>query len=325
VTVPAARGPQRRPIALAALRGFDASARHLSFTQAAEALSLTQSSISRQVAALERQVGRALFVRRTRALELTAAGERLHRSVRTALQSVDRVVDELRGIDQPPRLSLTTYASFASLWLVPRLAAFQRAYPDLEIRIDAADRFIDLEEESVDFAVRWMRPERAPHTAVKLLEEEITPAVSPRLLERTGVRLDAPEALYRLPLLEMDDGLPTAAAGSWARWFAFAGIAPRRAAGQVMFTFIDQTMQAAVRGHGVVLARRPFIEDVVAAGDLLTPFPDLWMRTGYAYFQVENRQRAHLPQVAAFRAWLTGAFRAGPAPPSPEARDRPRR
>ncbi|HEU0202802.1 MAG TPA: LysR family transcriptional regulator, partial [Burkholderiaceae bacterium] len=127
----------------------------MSFTAAANELNLTQSSVSRQVATLEREVGKPLFVRKTRALELTSDGERLLRAVRQALAAIDRTVDEVRGLGGPPRVSITTYASFASLWLVPRLAAFQRAHPEIEIRIDAADRRIDLEAEGMDLAIRW--------------------------------------------------------------------------------------------------------------------------------------------------------------------------
>jgi DNA-binding transcriptional LysR family regulator len=193
---------RRRPIALASLRGFEASARLLSFTLAAAEVKLTQSSISRQVAALEREVGRALFVRRTRALELTAAGERMFRSVRQALAQLDRTVDQIRGDDRPSRIALATYASFASLWLVPRIAAFQREHPDIEIRIDASDRLVDLDAEGTDLAIRWTRPNSAPRDALQLATEEVTPALSPLLLERSTVRLREPRDLFQLPLLE---------------------------------------------------------------------------------------------------------------------------
>ena len=199
---------RKRAIGLAALRGFEASARRLSFTLAAAELNLTQSSVSRQVAALERQIGKALFARRTRALALTAAGQRLLRATQQALNQIDRAVDEIRGPGSPTRVSLTTYASFASLWLVPRLAMFQRDHPEIEIRIDAADRYIDLETEGIDIAIRWTRRERLPNDALLLLEEDVMPALSPLLLERSGITLAKPQDLFQLPLLEMDEGMP---------------------------------------------------------------------------------------------------------------------
>ena len=140
---------RRRPIGLAALRGFEASARLLSFTLAAQELSLTQSSISRQVAALERQIGKPLFVRRTRALELTAPGHRLLTAVQQTLGQLDRTVDAIRGDGHPARITLATYASFASLWLVPRLAVFQREHPGIDIRIDVGARQLAMAAPSV--------------------------------------------------------------------------------------------------------------------------------------------------------------------------------
>jgi DNA-binding transcriptional LysR family regulator len=302
----------RRRIGLAALRGFEASARLLSFTRAADELNLTQSSISRQVAALERQIGRSLFVRRTRALELTAAGAKLLRSVQGALGQVDRTIDEIRGDGQGARISLATYASFASLWLVPRIAAFQREHPGIEIRIDAGDRFVDLEAEGVDLAVRWTRPASVPRGALHLLNEEVTPALSPLLLERSGVVLRAPKDLFQLPLLELDDLRTTSVAGSWIRWFDYAGVRAAPPAPRLLFTFIDQSVQAAVRGQGVVLGRSPFIDDLTASGDLIAPFPKLRMPTGFGFWLIEREATRDEPNVAAFREWLTREFEQGP-------------
>lgn len=306
---------RRRPIQLNSLRGFEAAARLLSFTLAADELALTQSSISRQISELERQVGKPLFVRRTRALELTPAGERLQRAVAQALAGIDRGVDEIRGVGLPPRITLTTYASFASLWLVPRLAAFQRDHPQIEIRIDAADRFLDLQKEGIDVALRWCRPDRTvlPADAIELLQEYVTPAVSTRLIERTRVTLNTPADLLKLPLLEMDESAPSSVASSWQRWFEFAGVTPQApTGGRMMFSFIDQAVQAAIRGQGAVMGRSPLIEDSVAAGDLTTPFPDLRMSTGYRFYLVPNPDRARLPHVQTFTQWLLDEFRQGP-------------
>lgn len=314
-TRPPRRPTRKRPIQAGALRGFEASGRLLSFTSAAAELSLTQSSISRQVATLERQVGKKLFARKTRALALTTAGDQLLRVVRQSLGAIDRTVEEIRGTGGPPRVAVTTYASFASLWLVPRLAGFQRMHPQIEIRIDAVDRAVDLEAEGIDVAVRWCRPQAAPGHALRLVEEEITPAVSPDLLERSGVVINSPVDLLQLPLLEMDSQMPTSVASNWSRWFESFDVPPeaqRPTAGKLYFTFIDQSVQAAVRGQGVVLGRTPFLDDLVAAGQLVMPFPTLRMRTGYCYFLIENRERSELPHVAAFRAWLNAELQRGP-------------
>jgi DNA-binding transcriptional LysR family regulator len=307
------RSPRRRPIALTALRGFDAAARHLSFTLAATELNLTQSSISRQIAALERQVGRALFERRTRALELTAAGERLYASVRQAVLAIDRTVDEIRGDGGTPRVTITTYASFASLWLVPRLPDFQRAHPGIDLRIDASDRMVDLEADDVDLAIRWLRPGAPVPTDATLLQiEESTPAVSPRLLAARVTPLREPSELATLPILAMDETVPSAPYSSWARWCEYAGVTPFDGAARLYFTYVDQSVQAAVRGQGVALVRTPFLDDLVASGDLVTPFPRLRMPTGYRYFMIVNRKRTSVPHVAAFRDWIVAEFQRGP-------------
>jgi DNA-binding transcriptional LysR family regulator len=304
---------RRRPIGLAALRGFDAAARHLSFTQAAAELSLTQSSISRQIAALERQLGRPLFERKTRALELTAAGERLFAAVRQALLTVDRTVDEIRGDGGTPRVTVTTYASFASLWLVPRLPDFQQQHPGIDIRIDASDRMVDLESDDVDLGIRWLRPGApVPTDALLLQTEESTPALSPRLLAASTTPLREPAQLAAFPMLAMDETVPSAPYGSWARWCEFAGIPVFEGAARLYFTYVDQSVQAAVRGQGVALVRTPFVDDLVASGDLITPFPHLRMPTGYRYFLIDNRKRVAVAHVAAFRNWVIAEFQRGP-------------
>lgn len=303
---------------LAGLRGFEAAARRLSFTDAAQEMALTQSSISRQIAALERQVGKALFVRRTRALELTPAGARLQATVAQALGAIDGAVDEIRGVGQPPRVSLTTYASFASLWLVPRLAAFQRLHPRIEIRIDASDRLVDLESDAIDIAIRRCRPQLvAGRAEARLLcEELLTPALSPQLLERTGLALERAAELAQLPLIDMDDAWPAAGPGDrtrWAQWFALAGepgLVP--AAGRLSFSFLDQAVQAAIRGQGVVLGRTPLVEEAVAAGQLTLPFPQHRLPTGAKYYLLVNSERAQAGEVSAFSAWLVEEFLRGP-------------
>lgn len=302
---------RRRPIGLGALRGFEAAARQLSFTAAAVELNLTQSSISRQIAELERQVGKPLFVRKTRALVLTAAGAQLRQAVQQALTSIDRNVDEIRGLGAAKRVTLSTYASFASLWLVPRLAPFQREHPDIEIRLDASDRVVDLRTEEVDVAIRWVPSGNLPAGATLLIDDIVAPAMSPRLLQ--GVSLRSPADLARWPWLELDDDVPGTQRLNWANWLAFAGasgVVP--GAGRLVFSFIDQAVQAAVRGQGVALMRSPFLQDCVASGDLVMPFPQRRMHAGYRHVLAVNPVSASRPHVHAFLGWLDEQFRQAP-------------
>jgi DNA-binding transcriptional LysR family regulator len=302
---------RRRSIGLAPLRGFEAAARLLSFTLAAEELNLTQSSISRQIAALERQVGKALFVRRTRSLELSAAGTQLQQAVRRALADIDQCVDELRGRGGEHRVTLTTYASFASLWLAPRLAQFQRAHPGIEIRLDASDRPVDLQAEDVDLAIRWQSPGPLPPGATLLVEDVVAPAISPRLLPETPLR--SPAELVRWPLLDLDASVRGALHLDWSTWFEFAGAGHVEAsAGRLVFSFVDQAVQAAIRGQGVAMVRSPFLQDCIASGDLVMPFPQLLMPTGYRHVLMRHPQAARRPHVAAFLDWLLEQFQQAP-------------
>ena len=301
----------QRPIGLSALRGFEASARRMSFTLAAAELNLTQSSISRQVAELERQIGTALFARQTRSLALTAAGHRLFQAAQQALKQIDRAVEDIRGPRNAARVTITTYASFASLWLVPRLAMFQREHPQIELRIDASDRFIDIDAEGVDVAIRWTRATSLPRGAVKLHDEEVLPALSPLLLERSGVALKEPQDLFQLPLLELDESLPTSVSSAWPRWFQFAGVLA--SACTASDVHIRRPVGASRRARpGVVLTRTPFVDELVASGDLITPFPKLRMPTGYQYALIANVNTRETPHVAAFCSWIRAEFEHGP-------------
>lgn len=302
---------QRRPIGLAALRGFESAARRLSFTDAAAELNLTQSSISRQIATLERQVGKALFVRRTRALLLTPAGLQLQQAVRQALHTIDRSVDSIRGVSGGQRVTLSTYASFASLWLAPRLALFQRQHPGIEIRLDASDRVVDLQAEDVDVAIRWVPAGKVPANATLLIDDVLAPALSPRLLQ--GQHLREPAELAQWPLLDLDDGVPGALRLNWDTWFDFAGTGPvQPAAGRLVFNFVDQAVQAAVRGQGVALVRSPFLQDCLASGDLVMPFPALRMPAGYRHVLLLNPEVARRPHVQEFATWLSEQFEQAP-------------
>ena len=302
---------KHRPIGLTALRGFEAAARRLSFTDAAAELNLTQSSISRQIAALEQQVGKPLFVRKTRALLLTASGARLQQAVQQALTSIDHSVDEIRGAGNARRVTLSTYASFASLWLVPRLALFQRQHPQIEIRLEASDRVVDLQAEDIDVAIRWIPKDKMSAGATLLIDDVVTPAISPRLLQ--GKKLRAPAELAQWPLLDLDEGVPGTRWLNWQTWFDFAlagEVEP--AAGRLDFSFVDQAVQAAIRGQGVALVRSPFLQDCVASGDLVMPFARLRMPAGYRHVLLVNPSGARRPHVEAFVGWLTEQFQQAP-------------
>ena len=151
------------------LRGFEAAARRQSFTLAAEELFVTQSAVSRQVKALEDDLGVALFERRHRAIRLTAAGQVLYRATGQALQLLADAAAQLRADAGRRAITVSCSVGFASLWLVPRLMAFREAHPEIDLRIDANNRLVDLDREGIEVAVRYCPPELAPAGATRLL------------------------------------------------------------------------------------------------------------------------------------------------------------
>ena len=172
--------PNRRPLSLDGLRAFEAVARRLSFSAAADELHLTQSAISRQIKALETELGAALFIRGTRKVELTAAGTQLRQAVLPALDGIDRSVRQIRVAQGRRAVSLSTFASFASLWLLPRLPGFQQQHPDIDIRITATDTLADLDDPELDLALRYDHASAVPAEAESLFGEVLTPVASPQ-------------------------------------------------------------------------------------------------------------------------------------------------
>jgi DNA-binding transcriptional LysR family regulator len=293
-----------RPIVVGNLRAFEAVARHLNFRMAAEELSLTQSAVSRQIQALEDDVGLALFLRHTRAVELTSAGARLLRVVSSGLYAIDTTVRQLRNESGRRTVSVSTWASFASLWLIPRLEAFQRAHPDIDIRIDATDTSVDLDTADVDMALRYTTPARATARAERLFGESLAVVASPWLL-KSSAPLREPADLASFTLIEAGDlhHSPQMATLSWQRWFQAhdTQLEPRR---WLYFNYASQIAQAALAGQGIALARLPLVADSLASGDLVEPLPDRRLDSALAYWLLVGPRSTQRPEVKAFCEWL---------------------
>lgn len=267
----------RRPLSLDSLRTFEAVARRLSFSAAADELHLTQPAVSRQIKALEDELGTPLFVRGTRRVELSPAGASLRHAALPMLENLDRVVREIRNRRGRPQVSLSTFASFATLWLLPRLAEFQQSQPPFDIRIAAHDRLNDLDEPELDLLLRYCLPEDAPPMAERLFGELLAPVASPRLIEQSrnghAPVLDAPGDLARHVLLEEDD--PRTTSGfrvSWRRWLASQGLGMLEPRGWIYLNYTHQQVQGALAGQGIALARMPLVHDLIARGELVELF-----------------------------------------------------
>jgi LysR family glycine cleavage system transcriptional activator len=305
-------GPRRRPLSLAGLRAFEAVARRLSFGGAADELHLTQSAVSRQIKGLEDELGAALFSRGTRHVDLTTEGTALLRAVAPSLDRIDASVRQIRQTRGRRVVSVSTFASFASLWLIPRLAAFQQAHPEIDIRIGAHDAFIEPGAGDFDVALRYCRPEQASAAAVRLFGEQITPVVSPWLLEhakKSGVPLNKPADLAHHTLLEEDGALPSAEYLSWRHWLAVHGLPELQPARWLYFDYTHQQVQAALAGQGVTLTRLALTAESLARGELIEPFADMRLATPYAYWLVMEPQ-AGRPELERFGEWVLAQARA---------------
>jgi LysR family transcriptional regulator, glycine cleavage system transcriptional activator len=294
-----------RPISVGNLRALEAVARHLNFRLAAEELALTQSAVSRQVQALEEEVGVPLFLRHTRAVELTGAGAELLRAAASSLDRIDSAVRLIRQSAGRKTVTLNTWASFASMWLIPRLEAFQSEHPDIDIRIDATDKPIDLETSDADMALRYTRPEKAGRHAIRLFGEQITPVASPWLLKGTK-QLRRGADLAHHALIEAGDSHRAQHVQwvTWRRWLDSNGHAKLEPKRWLYFSYAHQILQAALTGQGVALARMPLVADSLASGALVEIFPGQRMDTPYAYFLIEGPRSGSRPEIQAFSAWL---------------------
>ncbi len=294
---------------LDALRAFDAAARHLSFTRAAEELFVTQSAVSKQVIALESALATRLFERKTRALALTVAGERLRRATVSAFAELRAAATELRGGDEPT-VTLATTQAFASFWLIPRLAEFRRAHPGIDIRISADTRLVDLERGRFDAAVRYLQDRNAPTSALRLFGDTVLPVLSPGLLKRSAKPLRKPADLTHHVLLVYEDEAQRRPWLSWPVWLEMAGVADLRPAGSIAFNQYEPTLRAAVDGQGVALATQALVADLLKQGKLVAPLPQRFTNPR-AYYLVLAERAATNPAMEPFRLWLASRAKSG--------------
>ncbi len=291
----------RRLPPLNALRAFEAAARHLSFTRAAEELHVTQAAISHQVKALEEHLERKLFRRLNRALLLSDDGQAYLPSVSRAFTLLNEATNDLLTKHAPGPLTVSVLPSFAARWLVPRLGRFRQIRPDIDLRIDPSAELADFAGGDVDVSIRYGRGEYPGMRADWLMTEDIFPVCSAALLEDPHGLRD-PRDLEHQVLLH-DDGH-----GDWRTWLLAAGVDRVDPARGPIFTDSSMLIEAAMAGQGVALARGVLAADELAAGRLVRPFT-LSLPTEYAYYLVCPRNTAEQPKIAAFREWLLGEAR----------------
>jgi LysR family glycine cleavage system transcriptional activator len=290
------------------LEAFEAAARHLSFTRAGDELALTQSAVSRQVAALEAFFGVPLFQRLHRALRLSDAGLQLQHTVVDVLQQLHQASAALRGESRLKTVVVTTTAGFAGLWLIPRLAGFTTSRPDVDVRISASNAIVNLNRDGVDVAIRYQSQEAAGTEGLRLFGEVVLPVCSPRLRRDAARPLKKPEDLRHHCLLHLEMG-PGSQLLEWPPWLRALKLEGLKPASVLHFSMYDQMIQAAVNGQGVALGRLPLLNELLAQRKLVAPF-NKTVVSPRSYYLFQSDASRSKPEVREFLTWLISAANA---------------
>ncbi|WP_454642625.1 transcriptional regulator GcvA [Bradyrhizobium liaoningense] len=284
------------------LRAFEAAARHLSFTLAASELNVTQTAISHQIRRLEEELGIRLFIRQNRALALTPEARDYLPGVRAAFNDLRLATDRLLRKEDDKVLTVSTLASLAAKWLLPRLADFQEQHPGIDVRITTSTSLVDFQRDNVDAAIRYGRGQWPGVRADWLMADELFPVCSPSLL-RGDKPLRRPEDLRNHPLLHTS----SSNSDDWRLWLTAAGL-PADIARQpgITFDMIFMTIQAAIDGIGVAMGRTSYVQDDIAKGRLVVPFK-IALPADAGFYLVAPEGRREAPKLAAFRQWVIAA------------------
>ncbi|WP_315753609.1 MULTISPECIES: transcriptional regulator GcvA [unclassified Bradyrhizobium] len=285
------------------LRAFEAAARHLSFTRAASELNVTQTAISHQIKRLEDELGLRLFVRQNRSLALTPQARDYLPLVRAAFDDLRLATERLVRKDNAKVLTVSTIASLAAKWLLPRLTAFQEAHPGIDVRITTSTGLVDFRKDDVDAAIRYGRGHWPGVRAEWLMADELFPVCSPALLQGDKP-LRCPEDLAHHTLLQVSGGYDD----DWRLWLTAAGLPVEMSRqGRLSFDLSLMTVQAAIDGLGVAIGRTAYVQDDIAKGRLVVPFK-MTLPSDAGFYLVTPEGRTDPPKLKAFRQWLKGAM-----------------
>lgn len=289
----------RRLPSLNGLRAFEAAARHGSFTAASDELHVTQAAVSRMVRLLEERLGFALFERRPNGLALTPQGKALQPAITAAFDAIAGITEQVAAMRNVPVLTLGVGPSFAVRWLIPRLASFHSAHPEIEVRI-ATGGAINPYRDDWTCGIRLGDGEWPGYEAEPLFSADLFPVCTAAIAKR----LSQPVDLRKETLLQVAH-----APEDWPLWLAAAGVPARDQALGPRFDNYAMALQAALDGVGVAIGLRPYVQDDIAAGRLVAPF-ELAVPKGQAWYLVYQPFRQGDPALTAFREWLRHNFKA---------------
>lgn len=291
----------RRPLPpMNALRAFEATARHLSFSKAADELAVTPAALSHQIRGLEDLLGLKLFHRRARAIELTEAARLMYPGIRSGFESLRAAVEQLDRAKQDRILVVSATPGLTAKWLAPRLYRFLAAHPEIDTRISANVNYVNFAVDGVDVGIRLSSGAHPDLHVEKLADEWLVPLCSPRLLE--GERpLRTPRDLPNFTLIQVD--LP-GVVPTWADWLEAAGIAGIDTSRSLRLNVADHALDAASEGAGVVLGYKLVASRDLGLGRLVVPFGPQLPVPGRAYHFVCAKGHEKRPTIKAFRDWM---------------------
>ena len=288
-------------VSLVALRAFEAAARHSSFKDAADELNLSATAISHQVRSLERSLGLRLFNRTVRRVTLTAEGEELSSALTPAFRSINAAVGRLRNRSGRHIVTLGAAPLFGSRWLAPRLGLFWRENPDIDLRLHHSPLPVERQMASYDLAIAWGTSEWPEYEADLLLGLRVTPVYAPG----SGIHLQRgsdPECVLDYPLLHFNDD------SAWRLWLKAMGVEISADLPGMIFEDANVELQATLQGQGVAMGFLPLVEDELAAGRLLQPWPESVAPAG-SYYLLYRQSAISRDPVARVRDWLLSVDR----------------
>jgi putative choline sulfate-utilization transcription factor len=294
---------------LSLFQTFEVVARRSSFTLAADEMCLTQSAVSRQIRALEDQLGLPLFQRLHRAIALTTDGRQLYESVSRGLEEIKGCVGKLRASTGNPQITVSASVAFSYFWLMPRLARFSARHPDIDLRVLATDQKVDLRQEGVDVAILYGDGQWEGARTHLLFGERVYPVCSPAYLHNHP-ELRAPSDMLDQTLLHLDGGGNIWGGVDWPVWLLTQGVSGQPVRRGVRLNSYPMILQAAEAGRGVALGWSYIVDPMLADGRLVCPV-DKSLETRDGYYAGALERVADVPAIASFLEWVNGEVAEG--------------
>lgn len=294
--------PHRRLPSLLALRAYEAVARNGSMKKAADELNVTPGAVSQLVKKLEDELDCVLLNRINRGFELTEEGVRLQSGLTESFLRMHEAVASVKPVTENRTLVVACGPPFAAKWLVPRLSGFLKAHPDIDIRISSSFSKLDYHQQNVDIGIRLSNDDDPSLQRIWLGEESVMVLASPEFIKKQKIK--EPKDILRVPILSEDTSKHFKHTPSWSDWFESVGLPKNSANRGINFgEHVEQALDAAITGTGVVLGRKVLAARDIESGRLVCPFgPEL--PTGLNYQIVCRKQIQHTEHAIAFKEWL---------------------